>query len=101
MMIPDKILPPMSQDVRDLYRDVTKREPGVEAMATVIGGLVGLGASIMSSIMTQIFQGNTDTPSRTVRDVNEGAVWLCEVADVQAEPSQIVAAVANLRAQTS
>lgn len=101
LMVPDKILPPMGMDVRALYRAATMGDPGVEAMATVVGGLVGLGASIMSSIMTQIFQGRTDIPMRTIRELDEAAVWLCEVADVQAEPDQIVAAVAELRARPS
>lgn len=99
LMIPEKILPPMGQDVRALYRDAATKSPGVEAMATVIGGLVGLGASIMSSIMTQIFQGRTDIPMRTVRDVDEAANWLSQVADVQAEASKIISAVSELRAQ--
>ena len=99
LMVPDKIIPPMSQDVRNYYRSTATGEPGIEAMATVIGGIVGLGASIMSSIMTQIFQGRTDIPTRTIRDVEEAANWLCEVADVQAAPQQIIAAVEDLRAQ--
>ncbi|PRQ03477.1 hypothetical protein ENSA5_15070 [Enhygromyxa salina] len=98
LMVPDKILPPMGPEVRSYYREATTDDPGVEAMATVVGGLVGLGASIMSSIMTQIFQGRTDIPMRTIRDLEEAAQWLCEVADVQAEPEQIVSAVADLRA---
>lgn len=98
LMVPEKILPPMSQEVRNLYRAATS-DPGVEAMATVIGGLVGLGASIMSSIMTQIFQGRTDIPMRTVREVDDAASWLVEVADVQVDAAQISSAVAELRAQ--
>lgn len=98
LMVPDKILPPMSAEVRAYYRNATTIDPGVEAMATVVGGLVGLGASIMSSIMTQIFQGRTDIPMRTIRELDEAAEWLCEVADVQAQPDDIVAAVAELRA---
>lgn len=98
LMIPEKILPPMGQDVRTLYRTATS-DPGVEAMATVIGGLVGLGASIMSSIMTQIFQGRTDIPMRTVRDVEEAVEWLSKVADLQADHAEILSAVESLRAQ--
>lgn len=98
MMIPEKILPPMGQEVRNLYRSATT-DPGVQAMATVIGGIVGLGASIMSSIMTQIFQGRTHIPMRTVRDVEEAVKWLSEVADLQAEPTHIVSAIEQLRAQ--
>jgi hypothetical protein len=101
LMVPDKILPPMTAEVRAFYRNATTGDPGVEAMATVVGGLVGLGASIMSSIMTQIFQGRTDIPMRTIRDLDEAAEWLCEVADVQAQPDEIVAAVAQLRALPS
>jgi hypothetical protein len=97
LMVPDKILPPIGPEVRELYRETTAGDPGVEAMATVIGGIVGLGASIVSSIMTQIFRGRTDIPMRMIRDVTEAARWLCEVADVQAEPQQIIAAVADLR----
>ena len=96
LMIPEKILPPMGQDVRNLYRAATT-DPGVEAMATVIGGLVGLGASIMSSIMTQIFQGRTNIPSRTVRDVEEAVQWLAGIADLQADAAQIVGAIQQLR----
>jgi hypothetical protein len=99
LMVPDKILPPIGQDVRNLYRQTITGDPGVEAMATVVGGLVGLGASIVSSIMTQIFQGRTDIAMRTIRDLEEAAKWLCEVADVQAKPEQIVAAVEQLRGQ--
>jgi hypothetical protein len=98
MMIPEKILPPMGQEVRNLYR-ATTTDPGVQAMATVIGGIVGLGASIMSSIMTQIFQGRTDIPMRTVRDVEEAVKWLSEVAELQADPTSIVSAIEALRAQ--
>jgi hypothetical protein len=96
LMIPEKILPPMGQEVRNLYRSTTT-DPGVQAMATVIGGIVGLGASIMSSIMTQIFQGRTDIPMRTVRDVEEAVKWLAEVADLQADPTNIVSAIEQLR----
>lgn len=99
LMVPDKIFPPIGQDVRNLYRETATTSPGVEAMATVVGGLVGLGASIISSIMTQIFHGRTDIPMRTIRDVEEAASWLCSVADVQAEPKDIVAAVERLRAK--
>lgn len=99
LMIPDKILPPIGQDVRNLYRETAIGAPGIEAMATVVGGLVGLGASIISSIMTGIFQGRTDIPMRTIRDVDEAAIWLCKVANVQAEPEQIIAAVERLRAR--
>lgn len=98
MMIPEKILPPMGQEVRNLYRAATT-DPGVEAMATVIGGIVGLGASIMSSIMTQIFQGRTDIPMRTVRDVEEAVKWLSEITDLQADPGDIVSAVEQLRTE--
>jgi hypothetical protein len=98
MMIPEKILPPMGQEVRNLYRSTTT-DPGVQAMATVIGGIVGLGASIMSSIMTQIFQGRTDIPMRTVRDVEEAVKWLGEVAELKAEPANIVSAIERLRVE--
>ena len=98
MMIPDKILPPMGQEVRNLYRAATT-DPGVQAMVTVLGGIVGLGASIMSSIMTQIFQGRTDIPMRTVRDVEEAVKWLSEVAELKAEPTDIVSAIEQLRAR--
>ena len=98
LMLPEKILPPMSGEVRALYRSVATGDPGVEAMATVIGGIVGLGASIMSSIMTQIFQGRADIPMRTVNDVEDAATWLAEVADLQVAASEIVAAVEQLRA---
>ncbi|KIG18082.1 hypothetical protein DB30_01969 [Enhygromyxa salina] len=101
LMVPDKILPPMGQEVRAYYRDATTGDPGVEAMATVVGGLVGLGASIMSSIMTQIFQGQTGIPMRTIRELDEAAEWLCNVADVRAKPDEIVAAVSRLRALPS
>ena len=97
LMLPEKILPPMGSDVRDLYRKVATGEPGVEAMATVIGGIVGLGASIMSSIMTQIFAGRTDIPMRTVRDLDDAAEWLGEVADPQADIAAIVTAATQLR----
>lgn len=100
LMIPEKILPPMGQEVRNLYRAATT-DPGVEAMATVVGGLVGLGASIMSSIMTQIFQGRIDIPMRTVRDLEEAVKWLAQVADLQADPKNIVSAVEQLRSDTS
>lgn len=100
LMVPDKILPPIGQEVRNLYRETAIGTPGIEAMATVVGGLVGLGASIVSSIMTQIFQGRTDIPMRTIRDLEEAAKWLCSVANVQAEPQQIVAAVEQLRGQS-
>jgi hypothetical protein len=99
LMIPDKILPPIGQEVRQLYRETAIGTPGVEAMATLVGGLVGMGASIISSIMTQIFQGRTDIPMRTIRDVEEVAEWLCKVANVQAQPQEIIAAVERLRAQ--
>jgi hypothetical protein len=99
MMIPEKILPPMGQEVRNLYRAATT-EPGIQAMATVIGGIVGLGASIMSSIMTQIFQGRTDIPMRTVRDVEEAVKWLSEVAELQADPKNIVSAIEQLRVRS-
>ena len=99
LMVPDKILPPISQDVRNLYRETTTAKPGVEAMVTVVGGLMGLGAAIATSIMTQIFRGRTDIPMRTIRELEEAAVWLCEVADVRAAPAEIIEAVERLRAQ--
>jgi hypothetical protein len=100
LMIPDKIFPPMGQEVRNLYRETATGNPGIEAMATLVGGLVGLGASIIASIMTQIFQGRTDIPMRTIRDLDEAAAWLCTVANVQAQPQDIIAAVERLRAKT-
>jgi hypothetical protein len=99
LMIPDKIFPPIGQEVRNLYRETATGNPGIEAMATLVGSIVGLGASIVSSIMTQIFQGRADIPMRTIRDLDEAANWLCQVANVQVQPQEIIAAVERLRAK--
>lgn len=99
MLVPDKIFPPMGSDVRALYRKTLNGEPGVEAMVTVVGGLVGLGASLVSSIITQVFAGRSDEKVRMIREVEDAAEWLCEVANVQAEPAEIVEVVEKLRAE--
>ena len=98
LMITDKIMPPMGSDVRELYREVAAGDPGVEAMATVIGGIAGLGASIMSSIMTQIFQGRMDIAQRTLHSIDDAAAWLLEVAKLEVDAEQIITVASELRA---
>ena len=46
--------------------------------------------------MTQIFQGRTDIPMRTVRDIEDAAQWLNEVAEIRADVDQVVSAAKNL-----
>ena len=48
--------------------------------------------------MTQIFQGRMDIAQRTLRDVDDAAAWLLEVAKLEVDAQQIITAASELRA---
>ena len=97
IMVIDKVFPPMGNDVRAVYRGVVDGEPGVEAMAALVDGVVGMGASLVLSVITNIFGGRSRLPLKMFGDVDEAARWLCKEAQVESSPEEVAAAITALR----
>lgn len=97
LMIIDKVFPPMGNDVRAVYRKAVDAEPGVEAMAALVDGVVGMGASLVLSVITNIFGGRSKLPLKMFRDADDAARWLCDEAKVRVSAEEIVAAIDGLR----
>lgn len=97
LMVIDKVFPPMGNDVRRVYRAAVEGEPGVAAMAALVDGVVGMGASLVLSVITNIFGGRARLPMKMFREPKAAAGWLCEEADVGATADEVIAAIEALR----
>lgn len=97
MTMSDKLLPVIEPDVRAVYRQSIEEGPPVDAWVGVVGGTMGMAASIASSIASQIFLGRSKTPMRVFRTLPKAAAWLVETCDTGATAEEIVAAAMELR----
>ncbi len=95
LMMIDRVLPPASAAVRDLYRQSAERTP-IAVWAAVVGGVMGFAASIATSIAVQVF-ANRPLPMRVFRTVPSSIQWMSQLADLGATPAEVLAAAETLR----
>lgn len=96
MMMPDRLLPPASVAVRELYRSSAERTP-IAVWTGIVGGVMGFAASIATSMAAQVFSRQT-VPMRVFRAVPKAIEWMAQVTDLGATPAEIAAAAERLRA---
>jgi hypothetical protein len=89
LMVVDRPLPMPTMDVRSHWRAVAKDPPGFEAIALVVGGVVGLMAAAVAVLGVRF---------RTFTEPFDAADWLCVVVSCDAEPDELIEVVRQLRA---
>jgi hypothetical protein len=96
LTLPDRVLPPVSAAVREIYRHSAEQRP-IAVWSAVVGGVMGFAASIATSIGAQVFS-QRPVPMRVFRTVATAVGWMAEITDLEAPPSEVVEAAEALRA---
>ncbi len=97
LMVVERPLPMPSVDVRSHWRTVAKEPPGFEAIALVVGGVVGLMAAAVTHLGEQIV-AVLGVRFRTFTEPFDAADWLCDAVSCNAEPDELIEVVRQLRA---
>ncbi len=95
LMLPDRVLPPASREVIDVYRESAERT-SIAAWAAVVGGVMGFAGSIATSIAVRVFARQA-VPMRVFRQLPSAVEWLAECTDLEATPAEVLAAAEALR----
>lgn len=95
LMVPDRVLPPASREVIDVYRESAERTP-IAAWAAVVGGVMGFAGSIATSIAVRVFARQA-VPMRVFRQLPSAVDWLAECTELDATPAEVLAAAEALR----
>lgn len=97
LMVVDRPLPMPTMDVRSHWRTVAKDPPGFEAIALVVGGVVGLMAAAVTHLGEQLV-AVLGVRFRTFTEPFDAADWLCDAVSCNAEPDDLIEVVRQLRA---
>ena len=97
LMVVERPLPMPAMDVRSHWRTVAKEPPGFEAIALVVGGVVGLMAAAVTHLGEQIV-AVLGVRFRTFTEPFDAADWLCDAVSCSAEPDELIEVVRQLRA---
>jgi hypothetical protein len=95
LMLPDRVLPPATREVIEVYRDSAERTP-IAAWAAVVGGVMGFAGSIATSVAVRVFARQA-VPMRVFRQLPSAVEWLAECSDLEAAPTEVLAIVEALR----
>jgi hypothetical protein len=95
LMMPDRVLPPATREVIEVYRESAERTP-IAAWAAVVGGVMGFAGSIATSIAVRVFARQA-VPMRVFRQLPSAVEWLAECSDLEATPDEVLAAAEVLR----
>ena len=96
IMLLDRVLPPASAAVREVYRISAERTP-IAVWTAVVGGVMGFAASIATSIAAQVFSRQT-VPMRVFRTVPPAVEWMAQVTDLGVDLAEVLAEAERLRA---
>ncbi|MFV8750401.1 hypothetical protein ACNOYE_07605 [Nannocystaceae bacterium ST9] len=99
LMIPDRLLPPATAAVREVYRLSAERTP-IAVWTAVVGGVMGFAASIATSLAAQVFARKT-VPMRVFRTIPTAIAWMAEATDLGATPAEVIAAAERLRSSAT
>ena len=96
LMMFDKLLPLATPDVRAVYRHSVDNGPPVNAWCGVVGGAMGMAASIATHIAAQVFS-RQQVPMRVFRTIPQAAAWLTGTCETHCSDDELVAAATALR----
>jgi hypothetical protein len=97
LMIVERPFPMPSMDVRSYWRGVAKDPPGFEAIALVVGGVVGLMAAAVTHLGEQLV-AVLGVRFRTFTEPFDAADWLCDAVSCEAEADELMEVIRQLRA---
>jgi hypothetical protein len=97
LMVVERPLPMPAMDVRSHWRTVAKEPPGFEAIALVVGGVVGLMAAAVTHLGEQIV-AVLGVRFRTFTEPFDAADWLCDAVSCNAEADELIEVVRQMRA---
>lgn len=96
LMISERPFPVPSLEVRAHWREVAKQEPGFEAIALVLGGVVGLMAAAATHLGEQLV-AVLGVRFRSFKQPFDAADWLCEIVECGVDPDVLLEAARELR----
>lgn len=95
LMMPDRVLPPASREVIDVYRRSAERS-SIAVWTAIVGGVMGFAASIATSIATRVF-AQQPVPMRVFRQLPTAVEWMAGHCDLGATIVEVIAAADGLR----
>jgi hypothetical protein len=96
LTLPDRVLPPASAAVREIYRRSAEQRP-IAVWSAVVSGVMGFAASIATSIGAQVFS-HRPVPMRVFRAIPAAVAWMEEITDLGAARAEVIEAADALRA---
>jgi hypothetical protein len=97
MMITERLVPLPPIEVRRFWREAARKEPGYEAIAVVLNGVVGLMAAAATHLGEQLVDV-LGVRFRTFKQPADAAHWLCEIANCGLEEDEVTALIEHTRA---
>lgn len=95
-MMLDALLPLATPDVRAVYRHAVEYGLPTNAWCGVVGGTMGMAASIASRIAAQVLS-RRPVPMRVFRTIPQGAAWLVATVETHTSVEALIATANELR----
>jgi hypothetical protein len=96
VLIAERVIPMPPIEVRSYWREAA-HEPGIEAVALLMGGVVGLMAAAVTHLGEQLIQV-LGVQFRSFKQPTTAARWLCEAASCEIEEDELAELIEELRA---
>jgi hypothetical protein len=96
LMISERPFPMPSVEVRAHWRESAKQDPGFEAIALVLGGVVGLMAAAATHLGEQLVSV-LGVRFRSFKEPYDAADWLCEIVNCGVGVDELLEAARELR----
>ncbi|PRQ06800.1 hypothetical protein ENSA7_34600 [Enhygromyxa salina] len=88
MMISERVVPMPPVEVRRFWREAARKEPGYEAVALLMTGVVGLMAAAATHLGEQLVEV-LGVRFRSFKQPADAARWLCESANCGVEHDEL------------
>lgn len=97
MMISERVLPLPPVAVRRFWREAAAKEPGYEAVALLMSGVVGLMAAAATHLGEQLVEV-LGVRFRSFKQPADAARWLCEAANCGLDEDELTKHIEQIKA---
>ena len=97
MMISERVVPMPPVEVRRLWREAARKEPGYEAVALLMSGVVGLMAAAATHLGEQLVEV-LGVRFRSFKQPADAARWLCASANCEVDEDELARFIEQVQA---
>jgi class 3 adenylate cyclase len=96
MMIAERVVPLPPVEVRRFWREAARKEPGYEAVALLMTGVVGLMAAAATHLGEQLVEV-LGVRFRSFKHPADAARWLCDAANCGIEQDELTKQIVEIQ----